>query len=54
MSRKAPRSRGEAIDAQLRAMFEALEKRPVPGRLRWAADPFGDVEAPKAQARSGH
>ena len=55
MSRK--KSKGEEVDAALRAMFETLEKRPVPGRLRSVADQLDETDAAlvdKAQRRSGH
>lgn len=44
-----PKSKTQDLAAQLRAMFKALEARPVPARLRESLDEAPERETPQRQ-----
>lgn len=55
MRRKHTYGQAAAIDKAVKAMFQAVERQPIPSRLRSVVDQLDDGEAPvRREARGGH
>lgn len=55
MRRKHPHGQAAAIDQAVKAMFQAVERQPVPSRLRSIVDQLDEGEPPvRREARGGH